>query len=118
MIDKKWLEELKAGDEVIVCSWGWSYKQYKTEIEKVTSKGFIKVDGCLYKSTDGSLYKGKGSVILNPNNEKVKENLKKHKEKCFINQVIKEMQNISEITFEQAVQIKSILNEKVKNDTI
>ena len=83
MPNKEWLSSLKAGDKVVVCTWRWTNTRYiEATVEKVTPKGFIKVDGTLYYPKNGYA-RGGGSEILCPDDEDVRKNSNSIKKKIL-----------------------------------
>ena len=57
-MDKKWIKELKVGDEVIVESGGWGRRKHIEKVEKI-NKVTIKVGGSLF-SIDSGYERGDG----------------------------------------------------------
>lgn len=113
MENKEWLSSLKLGDKVVVCSWSWSYslRYNESTVEKITPKGFIKVNGLLYNPNNGYLRGSGGSKLLCPDDKETKEKVKDYKRDCFVKSVLYSMRNVVNITFDQAVKIKDILGE-------
>lgn len=111
MQNNKWLSELKEGDKVVINSWCFPYNSYMEEVvQKITPKGFIKVNDILFKPNSGYSRSGE-SRLLNPNDNDTKEKLENYKKSSFIRSVLKKMCNVGDLTFEQAVKINEILNE-------
>ena len=112
MPNKEWLSSLKAGDKVVVCIWRWTSTSYREKIvEKITPKGFIKVDDTLYYPKDGYA-RGGGSKILCPDDEDVRKKLESYQKESFVKNVLYKMRNVSIITLDQAIRINRILNEE------
>lgn len=106
-----WLKNLKAGDTVIVHSWTWSYSSYRvSKVEKVTPKGFIKVDGFLYYPEDGRIRGDSGSVLMNPSDESTQTAYKQYCKDVFVKKILYKMRAVTSITYEQACKIKEILD--------
>lgn len=99
-------ERPNVGDMVIVSEL-WRGPKVAV-VEKVTPRGFIKVDGQLY-NPDGTGRGTRGSLrIATP--EKIKE----IKDKEFITGVIYDMHRCRSLTIEQATAIQSILTGEVE----
>ena len=115
-MNNQWLSELKEGDKVVIYSWGFSYNSYKEEVvQKITPKGFIKVNDILFKPDSGYSRSG-GSCLLNPNDNDTKEKLENYKKSIFIRSVLNKTWNVRDLTYEQAIKIYEILNEGNSND--
>lgn len=111
MKNNDWISSLKAGDNVVVHFWSWSDKSYKQSVvEKVTPKGFVKVNGILYNSIDGRARGDFRSCLLNPEDDETKKKVMLYQKEAFARGVLKKMWDIRGITFEQAVKINEILN--------
>ena len=97
-------ENLKAGDKVFV----WYTGSCQLDVvEKITPKGFIKVNGSLF--TKDGLERG-GSVWYHASIEPAtEEKIAEYNRERFIRATIKRMREISKISYEQAVQINEIL---------
>lgn len=100
-------ENLKAGDNVFVCC-----RSGRTlhQVEKITPKGFIKVDGTLYKKNgfqrggDNPWY----SYHIRPASDEEVEQFQKDR---FVAAVIRKLNSIKNLPYEQAVAIYGILEE-------
>lgn len=115
-MNNKWLSELKEGDKVVINSWSYTYNSYTEEVvQKITPKGFIKVNDILFDPNSGYSRSGR-SCLLNPNDNDTKEKLENYKKSRFIISVLKKMCNVRDLTFEQAIKIYEILNEDNSND--
>ena len=98
--------DLKVGDKVVVVG-NWS-KSIKT-VERITPKGAIRVNGTLY---DEYGYQKGGDIWQRTSIFKAtKEDVRKIKENDFIRETIREMKLVSNLTYEQAVEIRKILGE-------
>ena len=100
-------ERLKVGDKVFVIGrLGRSLKQ----VEKITPKGFIKVDGEFYKK-DGS-QRGRGDpwyhTSIQPASAEEIEQF--HKER-FVAAVLRRLHSVTNLQYDQAVAINRILEE-------
>ena len=102
------LKDLKAGDKVICCHWGhFNRQEYVTTVEKITPKGFIKVDGILFHSITGRA-RGENYYHLE---QATDERIKEITEKNYVKTTLYMMQNdIKDLTYEQAKAICEILN--------
>lgn len=108
-------DNLKAGDKVLL------YNQYRrkiTTVEKITPKGFIKVDGILFNSNGaergGSIY---GSYHIEPVTDEREQELRRE---FFVNNTKKRLKefDFNNITYEQACKIALLLNElKATNES-
>ena len=104
------LKDVKVGDKVILRTGGWFPSESVEVVEKITPKGYIKVSGQLYMVNDegeSASAKGSSSAWLYPWTEEYE---RKIKEKRYINQVKRKMNDYNgKLTFEQAKQISEIL---------
>lgn len=112
-MSKEWISKLKKGDMVIVHSWSAGYSCYTEEtVQKVTPKGFIKVNGSLFNQNDG-MARGRGSwsgsCLMDSNDESAKEQVKKYRMECYVGRVLRKIRNIPNLTYEQAIEIDRIL---------
>lgn len=101
---------VKAGDKVIV-HYGGAFRDASIEVvEKITPKGFIKVQGTLYydygTERSGGAWNKKHIEELTPEKEK------KITEVNTIHRAIHKMHNTTRLTYEQATKILEILVEK------
>ena len=117
-MSKKWLSQLKEGDMVVLHSWSAGYSCYIEEtVQKVTPKGFIKVNGSLFNPNDGmarSRGSWSGSCLMDANDESVKEQVKKYRMECYVGRVLRKIRNIPDLTYEQAIEIDRILGDVEK----
>ena len=114
-MSKEWLSKLKEGDRVVVYSWGWANSSYKESVvEKITPKGFIKVNGSLFNPNDGYRRGDGGACLQNPNDNEVMERVKKYQEDSFIRTILVDMWETRKITYEQAIEIDRILGDVEK----
>lgn len=108
---REWLKQLKAGDDVVIRTWNWGGSSYtNAKVEKITTTGFIRVEGILYKPQDGNSRSG-NSNLLDPNDETTIRILKKYKENKFVSETMNKIRNTNynDVTYEQAVEIKKIM---------
>lgn len=104
-------ENLKVGDNVFVNN---AYGLALRKVEKITPKGFIKVDGNLY--TKDGVMRGSGwnwSAIRPASDEEIAE----FRKKKFVADVVQKLRSVSNLQYEQAVAINKILFEVGKDDT-
>ena len=103
---REWIKNLKVGDEVIVTS-NMCGEPRISKVEKITPKGFIKVDGLLFDDNGSqrtsSWYK---SYIIECSEEE-KEKMRK---KQIISKAYGLMRNTKSITYEQAEDVIKILD--------
>lgn len=97
---------LKAGDKVFV---RYNGNSLLSCVEKVTPKGYVKVNGTLYdyygcQRGGDSWYKSR----IEPATE---EMILEYTREKFVRATIKKMREVTKITYEQAVAINAILNE-------
>lgn len=97
--------DLKAGDKVFI-----HYSGGKTfaVVEKVTPKGFVKVNGTLYDSQ--GIQRGGGTYYKLSIKPATDESIQAYERECFVRTVIRKIHEGSKITYEQAVAIDAILN--------
>lgn len=115
-MDYNWLQKLKPGDNVVICSWySFGGCQYRIKpVEKITPSGLIKIDGHLYKR-DGYIRDRYGSSkLLNPEDKEVIEEVAKYHEKKFISNVLYRLRNLDSLTVQQANKFKLLLDEVEK----
>lgn len=108
---REWLNQLKAGDDVVIRTWSWGGSSYtNAKVEKITPTGFIRVKGILYKPQDGNSRSG-NSDLLDPNDESTKSILKKYNQTRFVIKTLNKIRNTSgnDVTYEQAVAIREIM---------
>lgn len=107
------VKNLKPGDDVIIESWSWVGSDYfETKVIRVTPKGFVNVDGLLFKP-DGYC-RGGGQQLLDPKDLEVQERVKEYKRKKFVNSILRKMCGCRKLSYEQAVKISEILQEDSK----
>lgn len=105
------VKNLKPGDAVIRWSWDWTGRAYfETKVSYITSKGFISVDGFLFKPDGRS--RGGGQALLDPKDLTTQEYLEKYKRKKFVNSILRKMQDCRGLSYEQAIKISEILQEE------
>lgn len=101
----KELKDLKAGDLVILTYKKWTSKrEYVAKIERITPKGFIKVNGMLFYS-DGRPRGDHTYRIESATDEKI-ESIRQEE---FIIKILKKIQRIEDLTYEQAAEIHNLL---------
>lgn len=114
-MSEEWLSKLKEGDRVVVYSWGWANSSYEESVvEKITPKGFIKVNGSLFNPNDGYSRGDGGACLKDPNNDKVIEKVNEHRKNMFIHKILVDMWETRKITYEQAIEIDRILGDVEK----
>lgn len=103
------IKDLKVGDEVYVKDWSAYYDYWsKKTIKNITPKGFISVDGVLFKN-DG--YSRSAEARIYPlDDKKAESEYQEYIRRKFIKK-IKQKISLLEITYEQAVKIKEILED-------
>lgn len=99
---------MKVGDEVIGLN-GFGHSHIYT-VEAITPKGFIKVNGHLYHK-DGS-QRGSDGWYENTIYAVTPEEAQAIKRKNFIMSVVAKMHTIVDISYEQALEISKILEER------
>lgn len=103
------IKDLKVGDEVYVNYWRCFYNYWaKKSVKNVTPKGFINVDGVLFKQ-DG--YSRNAEARIYPlDDKKAEAEYMEYVKRKFVKKVEQEVSMIG-ITYEQAVKIKKILED-------
>lgn len=95
---------LKAGDKVFIhCNGG----KPLALVEKVTPKGFVKVNGTLYDSH--GIQRGGGTYYKFSIKPATDESIQEYERECFVRTVIRKIHEVPKITYEQAVAIDAIL---------
>lgn len=99
-----WIENLKVGDYVFV---SWRMGTSLRKVEKITSKGNIKVNGILFNKNGAE----RGGDVWSKYylNEATPEAIKSFHEELTIKKAIKLMREIKSITIEQANKIIELL---------
>lgn len=97
--------DLKAGDKVFV---RYNGNSLLSCVEKVTPKGFVKVNGTLY-DYDG-YQRGGDSWHKSRIEPATEEMILEYTHERFVRATIKKMHEVAKITYEQAVSIDAILN--------
>lgn len=108
---REWLNQLKAGDDVVIRIWSFGGSGYtNAKVEKITPTRFIRVEGVLYKPQDGNSRFGNNG-LLDPNDETTIKLLKKYKENKFVSETMYKIRNTNynDVTYEQAVEIRKIM---------
>ena len=103
-------ENLKAGDKVFVWYSGSCRLGF---VEKITPKGFIKVDGTLF--TQDGLERGGSDWYHTSIEPATEEKIAEYNRKKFIRATIKQMRETPKISYEQALKISEILNKQEEN---
>lgn len=100
-------ENLKVGDYVVVSRIG---SRSLRQVEGITPKGFIKVDGTLYR-TDG-FQRSRGDVWTSSSIYPASyPEIEQFKQERFVASVVRLLRSISNLRYEQAVAINRILEE-------
>lgn len=103
------IKDLKVGDEVYVNCWSAYYDYWsKKTIKKITPKGFISIDGVLFKQDGYS--RSAGARIYPTDDKKAEAEYTEYMKKKFVKKVEQEVSMIG-ITYEQAMKIKKILED-------
>lgn len=103
------IKDLKVGDEVYVKYWNSFYNYWvKKSVKNVTPKGFINVDGVLFKQDGYS--RSAGARIYPLDDKKAEAEYMEYVKRKFVKKVEQEVSMIG-ITYEQAVKIKKILED-------
>lgn len=106
MNSKEFLKKLKPGDMVIVHTSRLFYKSNEvTSVQKITPKGFIKVNNVLFNSDTGAARGDWEQTLLEATPAAVQE----IKERAYIKNAIEKIHNINELTYKQAVEIMAII---------
>lgn len=99
-------ENLKVGDAVFVSG---NFGCILHKVEKITPKGFIKVNGALY-TKDG--YERGGDVWCRTNiTPASQDEIETYYKKRFIGEVMNKLRSVKKLNYEQAVAVNSILFE-------
>lgn len=99
-------ENLKVGDFVFV-SGNWGCSLHK--VEKITPKGFIKVNGSLY--TKDGYERGGDSWSITNISPASPDAIKEYNNKIFIREVMNKLRTVKKLSYEQAVDVNRILFE-------
>ena len=103
------IKDLKVGDEVYVNYWSDYYDYWsKKTIKNITPKGFISVDGVLFKNDGYS--RSAGARIYPLDDKKAEAEYMEYVKRKFVKELEQEVSMIG-ITYEQAVKIKEILED-------
>lgn len=97
-------ENLKVGDTVFV-SGNWGCSLHK--VEKITPKGFIKVNGALY--TKDGYERGGDSWSFTTISPASPDEIEEYNKERFIRDVLKELRSVKKLSYAQAVAVNSIL---------
>lgn len=105
---KDWIKNLKIGDRVI-CDYcgGWQTKAYVSEVQAITPKGFIKVNGVLFKPETGSA-RGDWHYSIREYTEEEAEEIKRHE---TVQKAFRVMKKTTEMSYNQALQVLEIFRE-------
>lgn len=109
------VKNLKPGDAVVRKSWNWTDNSYfESKVSHITPKGFISVDGFLFKP-DGYCKSG-GQALIDPSDPKTQKLLEEYKQDRAIQAAINKMWNCkkSDLDYEKAIKIIKILQEDSK----
>lgn len=105
-MDREWLKKLKAGDKVILCkSRRFDTVETVAEVEKVTPKGFVKVDGNLY-SPDTGTERGGDNYLKEATEDKVKR-IEQYE---FVQKVFKRLEGLKKLSYKKAVELNDLLD--------
>lgn len=100
-------ENPKAGDKVFVhTNWG---KRRLSTIEKITPKGFIKVDGALF--TKAGFQRGGGPWHFCNISPASPEEIETYEKEVFVADVVSRLHSISTLDYEKAVLFHKLLND-------
>lgn len=103
------IKDLKVGDEVYVNYWSAYYDYWsKKTIKNITPKGFINVDGALFKQDGYS--RSAGARIYPLDDKKAEDEYQEYTKKKFVDEIEQKISLLG-ITYEQAVKIKEILED-------
>lgn len=103
------IKDLKVGDEVYVKHWSAYYNYWsKKTVQRITPKGFINVNGVLFKQDGYS--RNAGARIYPLDDKKAEAEYMEYVKRKFVKKVEQEVSMIG-ITYEQAVKIKEILED-------
>lgn len=106
MNSKEFLKKLKSGDTVIVHTSHLFYKSDRvTTVQKITPKGFIKVNDVLYNPDTGVARGDWDQMLLEATPAAVQE----IKERVYVKNAIEKIHNINKLTYKQAVDIMAII---------
>lgn len=100
--------DLKVGDKVIVKS---RWNEYISEVERITPKGAIRVNGTLYNEYGSQ--KGGDSWSRSYIEKATDEIIRELQEKAYITKTLVKMRECKSLTYEQAVSIRKILDNEV-----
>lgn len=116
IMEYDWLQKLKPGDNVVVCSWNWmGSRQYKIKpVEKITPSGLIKVNGSLYRPDGHTRGEYARCVLLNPKDEDVMAKVRHYKETELVSNVLYRLRKLDSLTAKQANKFKLLLDEVEK----
>ena len=103
------IKDLKVGDEVYVKHWSCFYNYLaKKSVKNVTPKGFINVDGVLFKQDGYS--RSAGARIYPLDDKKAETEYQEYTKKKFVDEIEQKISLLG-ITYEQAVKSKEILED-------
>lgn len=107
-------ENLKPGDKVFILG---RHLLELDEVEKITPSGLIRVDGVLYRK-DGSQRGGVDPWYRTFIKPASTEEIEQFQKEQFVSAVIRKLQSIKSLSYEQAVAVHNLLfrNEEVKNN--
>lgn len=106
-----WIRELKPGDRVIIKTVRFCSVSYKLrKVEKITPKGYIKIDGILF-CADGMSRGNHSSFLLNWSDPENQQKLKEYQEYAYRQSVLYKLNSMkmSNFTYEQAKQFDALL---------
>lgn len=103
------IKNLKVGDEVYVNYWSSYYNYWsKKKVQRITPKGFINVDGVLFKKDGYS--RNAGARIFPLDDKEAETKYIEYMKRKFVKELVQEVSMVG-ITYEQAVKIKKILED-------
>ena len=109
--DTTFLKELKQGDKVIYCVRDSTrYAEMIKEVEKITPKGFIKVNGILFNNSNGEPRGGNDYWCSCCIEKATPERIKAIQDGKFIADTLIQMHACEALTYEQAKAIRAALD--------
>lgn len=101
-----WLKNLKKGDKVVIERRGMYASQRIDVVKNITPTGLINVNGTLYRADGSSRGNDWVSEQLLECTKEVELKIKKN---AIVREVLRDVNNIKSLTYEQAIEIKKIL---------
>ena len=110
MIETEFLKDLKQGDKVIYCVRGPGfYNKTIMEVEKITPKGFIKVNGSLFNNDTGEIRGSNDSYVFCHIEEATPDSIKAVQEEQYIYDTLVQMRKCESLTYKQATAVRKVL---------